>query len=170
MALEPVYENLERFALNLARNRDLARDIVGETVLRACENYSAIRSEKALLSYLFTTAGRIYYSMAEMNRRSAGAGACSVEELFGGGIAPDDELEIQMLYDAMDKLEERQREALLLAEIMGFKLKEVAEIQGTSVANVKVRVHRAKKALKQILGAEENHKRFAVGEIRSKLI
>jgi hypothetical protein len=43
------------------------------------------------------------------------------------------------------------RTVLLLFDIMGFSHQEIADILGSTVKNVKVRLHRARKKLKPIL-------------------
>jgi RNA polymerase sigma-70 factor (ECF subfamily) len=57
----------------------------------------------------------------------------------------------RVLYEAIDKLSEEQRQAIMLFEIMGFPVSEVARIQGSSTVAVKVRLHRARKRLRSLL-------------------
>ena len=51
------------------------------------------------------------------------------------------------LYRALDGLKEEYQRVLVLTELEGMKLKEVAEIMGKTVPQVKVLAHRARKAL-----------------------
>jgi RNA polymerase sigma-70 factor (ECF subfamily) len=53
--------------------------------------------------------------------------------------------------DKMDLLPKDYRTVLILSDIMAFSQKEIAEILSISVANVKVKVHRARKKLRAIL-------------------
>ena len=53
--------------------------------------------------------------------------------------------------EKMDFLPAGYRTVLVLADMMGFSTQEIAEILGISVANVKVRVHRARARLRAIL-------------------
>ncbi|MEW6599333.1 MAG: sigma-70 family RNA polymerase sigma factor [Nitrospirota bacterium] len=53
--------------------------------------------------------------------------------------------------DIIKDLPENYRTALSLSELEGFSNKEIAEITGTSVENVKVRLHRARSELKKRL-------------------
>jgi RNA polymerase sigma-70 factor (ECF subfamily) len=55
----------------------------------------------------------------------------------------------------MLKLPAKYREAIVLAEIVGMKLEEVAEIQEASLTAVKSRVSRGKRKLAKLLGVEE---------------
>jgi len=62
--------------------------------------------------------------------------------------------DIDMLYKAMAKLPEKQREAVSLFDISGFSLAEIQQIQGDSLSAVKSRVTRGRQALAQILNKE----------------
>ena len=48
-------------------------------------------------------------------------------------------------------LPENYRTVIWLFDVLGFSLKEIADILGLSVENVKVRLHRARKQFKSIL-------------------
>lgn len=148
--LKPVYPRLERFALTVTRNRDDAKDIVGETVLKAFEGFDMIREEKAFLSYLFTICSRVAQSSRYAKRTIADAE--QVEELFRNYTSPETATDIAILYQALDKLSPDAKEAIILCEISGLSHKEVQEIQGGSLSSIKVRIFRAKKTLAELLG------------------
>jgi len=148
--LKPVYPRLERFALTVTRNRDDAKDIVGETVLKAFEGFDMIRDEKAFLSYLFTICSRVAQSNRYAKRIIADAE--QVEELFRNYTSPETATDIAFLYQALDKLSPDAKEAIMLSEISGLSHKEVQEIQGGSLSSIKVRIFRAKKTLAELLG------------------
>jgi RNA polymerase sigma factor (sigma-70 family) len=57
----------------------------------------------------------------------------------------------QLLEQAIDKLPEKYRVVYVLKEIEGIESAQVQEILGLTEANVKVRLHRAKKILKESL-------------------
>ncbi len=59
--------------------------------------------------------------------------------------------EYEYLHWGISQLSPEHREALLLAEFEGFSLKEIAEMTGASLSNVKVRIHRAKLKLHSLL-------------------
>lgn len=59
------------------------------------------------------------------------------------------EEELQMLQTALERLDYEQREILSLAKIKSLKYQEIAEILDLSEGNVKVRIFRAMKALKE---------------------
>ena len=72
----------------------------------------------------------------------------------------------ECVQDKMDLLPPDYRTVLILSDLMTFSQKEIAEILGISVNNVKVKVHRARKKFRAIL---EEHCSFEVDE-RSVLV
>ena len=56
------------------------------------------------------------------------------------------------VHEYVDRLPPDYRTVLILKEIEGFKIREIAEILQISLDNVKVRLHRARARLKQELG------------------
>ena len=53
--------------------------------------------------------------------------------------------------DQLNLLSESMRSVLIFADVMDFTHQEIANILGLTVENVKVRVHRARKKMKDIL-------------------
>ncbi len=56
--------------------------------------------------------------------------------------------------DIVESLPENYRVALSLSELEGFSNGEIAEITGTSIENVKIRLHRARRELKKRMSLE----------------
>jgi RNA polymerase sigma-70 factor (ECF subfamily) len=60
--------------------------------------------------------------------------------------------EYRCVLAAMRHLEEDERDLLALVATSGLSYREIARVAGTSEANVKVKVHRARKKLRTLLG------------------
>jgi RNA polymerase sigma factor (sigma-70 family) len=58
------------------------------------------------------------------------------------------------LFDAIRRLPDTQREAIML-QLEGLSQREIAQLQGTSESNAGVRLTRARKALRALLGEEK---------------
>ncbi len=153
--LMPVYWSLERYALTIANDYDGAKDIVSETVLDALEGFEKLRNKQAFLSYLFTIAKRKQIDYYHKNSRMNTIPQEIADSFPSSGRNPEDHTDAQFLREALTKLDEDSREALILFEFSGFKQKEIAEMQNTTIANVKVRIHRAKKRLGELLDVNE---------------
>jgi RNA polymerase sigma-70 factor (ECF subfamily) len=55
------------------------------------------------------------------------------------------------LFDAIRRLPDTQREAVML-QLEGFSQREIAQLQGTNESNAGVRLTRARKTLRALLG------------------
>ena len=149
--LNPVYERLERFALSMTRNRDDAKDIVGETILKALAQFDSLRNEQAFLSFLFTIASRIFYRELKRRDKYQIVGTQDIDELFGDRLSPEDQSDLSLLFEAAEFLPVKHKEALFLYYLTGFSQKEIAEIQKTTATNVKLRIFRARRKLRNDL-------------------
>lgn len=152
--LRPYHKRLERFALTMTRNREDAKDVVGETVLLAYEHLETLRNDDAFIGFLFTIASRVAQKRM-FKRREDTATDEQVEALYDNFTQPDVAFDVQLLYEALDKLPLEQREAVIMAEITGLSHKEIQKIQGGTISGVKVRIFRAKRRLAQLLGVEK---------------
>lgn len=150
----PVEGNLSAFCFAKTRNRDEAKELVSETILCAYENLHTLKNEKAFLSFLFTIASNINKAGFKNNQRFVVSEPEVFDLMYGDTVQPDVLLDIKILYDAMDKLPSQQKEAIYLYDILGMSQKEIAAIQNSTVINTKLRIHRGKKRLAEILSDE----------------
>ncbi len=152
--LEPLLPSLERFALALTKSEEGAKDIVSETVMIAYEQFDDLRNSKAFLSYLFTIATRTHQKWSRAARRDSSLDEIDIERLMDTSPPPDVAADIAAVYTALGELPEKQREAVILFEIIGMPMKEIQKIQGGTLISVKVRISRGRKKLAEILGVE----------------
>jgi RNA polymerase sigma-70 factor (ECF subfamily) len=154
--LEPQLSALSRFCRSMCRDDMDAEDLASETVLRAWQHFERIESPAAFLSFLFTIASREF--RRDRKRRSIWTtiGSLTASESIDRDPSPDAGTDVHYLHLALVKLPAKYREAIVLAEIVGMKLEEVAEIQASSLTAVKSRVSRGKKKLAKLLGVEEH--------------
>jgi len=148
-------ERLDRFALYLTRDRQLARELVSETIARAYHGFESLRDDKAFLGWLFSICFREHKRSKERDKKiiylEAGK---SFQELFSinsGTSEYASNYDVEVLYASLEQLPEHEREAVLLAEVFGFSHKEIADLQNSSVNSIKMRVSRAKAKLRTIM-------------------
>ena len=153
--LKPVQPNLERFVLAMTRDTETARDITAETILVAFERFETLRNPQAFLSFLFTIAVRIHRKQRNRAQRTAPLDQEILPEIIAPDTPPDIAADISALYSALQSLPEKQREAVVLFEITGLRMKEIREIQGGTLTAVKVRISRGRKKLAEVLGVSE---------------
>lgn len=151
--LSPVQRDIERFTLFLTRNRDEAKELTAETIARCFEHFDTIKNKNAFKSYAMTIARRLFHEQKKSGHLVHHSSQ-ELDDLFSGGDSPESLLEEKLLYKAMGTLPDTQQEAIILAEIMGYSHKEIAAIQNSNQAAVKVRIYRAKRALAVLLSDE----------------
>jgi RNA polymerase sigma-70 factor (ECF subfamily) len=124
--------------------RDVADDAVAEAFARAMQHDEAIRQPH---SWLYRTAFRI--AAAEVRRRK------SQTEL--GEYPYEQPQDVADVLKALGKLSPSQRAAVYLHYQADLPIREVARLMGTSVAAVKVHLHRGRRRLRGLLGTEETN-------------
>lgn len=148
----PIHEKFVGYCnIKLRNNHDIVNDIINDTVLVAIQKVEKIQHPDKFLSYLIGIANNLirnHYRKIKMDYMH------SVPDQMG-----DDYVEkkdnIQLLYSLLDQLQSREREAIILHEIAGFKIKEIKGIQGGTESGVKVRLMRARRKLKEIVEKKE---------------
>jgi RNA polymerase sigma-70 factor, ECF subfamily len=146
---------LRRFVLSYVRNPSVADDLVNETFLRALEKKEQLADLKKARAWLFRIAANLCMDHFRSGKK----------EILGGEIfaeprpAPDLNLEKQSecnemslcVQEKLDLIPEQSKTVLILFDVMGFSHKEIAEILDDREGTVKVRLHRARQQLKQVL-------------------
>ncbi|MEQ8909599.1 MAG: RNA polymerase sigma factor [Vicingaceae bacterium] len=154
----PVHESFARFCHAKAYGVVEAEDLISESITCALERFHTLKSEKAFLSFLFSIASNLVH---KKNRRLKFKGELSEAmelNIPAEGISADSRLDVQLLYKALAKLPKEQEEAIILFEISGFSIKEVAKIQSSGESAVKQRLRRGRKHLAKLLGADDLQK------------
>ncbi|NQW28993.1 MAG: RNA polymerase sigma factor [Ignavibacteria bacterium] len=150
-ALRPIQPSLERFALHLTHNRDEARELVADTIASAYERFHTIKDERAFLSFLLTIASRSWKQTVSTRRRQVATEPESFDQIFGTTLQADVHTDVVLLYEAMALLPHDQHQAIVMFEVMGLNVKEIAAAQNSTSVAVKVRLHRARKKLRELL-------------------
>jgi RNA polymerase sigma-70 factor (ECF subfamily) len=158
--LMPVLPKLSRFCQAMCRDKngpdcERAKDLVSETILKAYEHFDKIREPNAFLSYLFTIANRTNRHERVRSAKWQPISEIEIEAFADERNAPDANADVAHLYAALAKLNKKEREAIIMSEITGLKLEEVASIQASSLSAVKSRVSRGRKKLAKLLGVNE---------------
>jgi RNA polymerase sigma-70 factor (ECF subfamily) len=128
-------------------------DIMQESFTRYLERYHNRRPNTSLL---FTIARNALFDRARNRKRNV----LLSEDPIDGAASQEYGLIVKQEYRqvmaALQQLNENERDILALAISDGISYRDIAAIVGISVENVKVRVHRARLKLKQILQKEND--------------
>lgn len=153
---EPVHERFERFCRARVYGNMEYRDLMNETLLVAFEKFETLRSKEAFLSFLFSISVRIL-SNNHQKKKEVHLTSEHSEKMDATATQTYDP-DIEFLYQALAMLNDDQRECLILFEITGFNIREIAEIQAASESAVKQRLKRGRERLTQIMTFESDHK------------
>jgi len=147
--LEPFHEQAQATARRLSRSVEDGDDLYQETLLRAFDRLPGLRDEARFRSW--------FYAILLNRHRSRSKEAfwrrfLPWNEAFPKGEEPaafDDSRETGRAIQALAKLPDVQREAIVLFEIDGFSLEEVAHLTGASIPAVKSRLVRGRERLRR---------------------
>src|SRR5262249_42244408 len=148
----PCIEPAWRFAATILRDPEEARDIVQEAAFKAFQKLDQLHDGSAVRPWFFAIVGNQCRSL----RRTRWWALVRMAEPQGQSGGPEDEAIRRLdLRQALARLGKEDRMALYLFYYLDLPQEEVARIMGTSIAAVKVRVHRAIRRLRPALGVEE---------------
>ena len=150
-AYEACHEPFLRYCSALAYGKMDVQDLVQDVLVSAYHRFEKIENKDQLLHYLVRAARNRSISIWRKQKHQESLSELHAERLNAQGVSPETVLDIQLLYRTMDKLPAKQRDALVLFEISGFSMKEIAEIQGSTEGAVKTKISRGRQKLKDML-------------------
>ncbi|MGE3802595.1 MAG: RNA polymerase sigma factor [Candidatus Kapaibacterium sp.] len=136
------------YCVKMLNDRVLAEDLFQEIFIRVSRKRDHFRGGN-FSGWLFAIARNQCLNALRDNVTHT-----SLDDVGGMLTAPDLELydeTSELLKEAIDKLPDEMKEALILRVYSGFSYQEIAEITGAKLATVKVRIHRAKLRLHDLL-------------------
>jgi len=154
---EPVHDRFERFCRARVFGKMDYQDLMNESLLVAYQKLDSLQSEQAFLSFLIGISRRL---LANQHRKKSEDTLHQLEEQDQLDVNANAErdIEVYLLHQALATLPEEQRESLILFEITGFSIKEIAALHQASESAVKQRLKRGRAQLTKILTFESEHK------------
>lgn len=154
-------ESLFRIAYSMVRDSDVAADLVQDALIRAYVNLARCRNRERFRVWLITLLrNRVLDHLKEKRRKDASLSDDDVlrrAESYPdrGANATDERYALRTLMEeALGRLSEPLREAFVLRHLEDLPVAEVAELLGTGVSAVKMRLQRAREQLQRALAAE----------------
>lgn len=149
--LAPFHAAAAATARRLERSPADGDDLFHEAILRAFDKLPLLRDEASFRSWFYAVLLSVHRTRARRHfwKRFR---SLDDERAAGWDIAddarPDDVLAARRAATALGRLPAVQREAVVLFDIEGFSLQEVAAIQGASLSAVKTRLQRGRESLR----------------------
>ena len=152
-------ERLRRFVLKLIDDADEAENIVQETFTEAYQQIEDFRDESSVSTWLFSIAKHLAYGHLRTSDRHNYLEHETIEFLQadqgGSAAATRKEVELserkQIVHDALQELPEHYRRVVQLRDLEEKSTRETAEQLELTEVNVRVRLHRARKQLREHL-------------------
>ncbi len=151
-ALAGVIPQLRAFGRSLSGNRDLADDLVQETLLKAWAARSRFEAGTNMRAWVFIILRNVYLSQMRRNRFRGEWDDAVADRILSAPAAQDMQIELGDMQRALQQLPTQQREALILVGAGGFGYEEAAQICQVPVGTIKSRVARGRLALAALLG------------------
>lgn len=149
--LAGVIPHLRAFGRSLSGSRDLADDLVQETLMKAWAARQRFQAGTNMRAWTFIILRNHFLSQKRRARFTGDWDDLAADRLLAAPAGQDKQLELADMQRGLMQLPESQREALILVGAGGFAYEEAAEICGVAVGTIKSRVARARIALEQIL-------------------
>ncbi len=155
-----------RLAIGITGNQRDAEEVVQDALWKVVRKIDTFTGDSPFGSWLYRIVANAAYD--KLRSRRGQRGDCSLDELsamvdeHGEAVvdwssqAEDPALQTELrivLTAAIESLPEDYRTVVVLRDVEGLSMHEIAETTGLSVASVKVRAHRARLMLRKRLGA-----------------
>lgn len=143
---------LRMFGMSLSGRRDRADDLVQETLLKAWKCSDKFEPGTNLKAWLYTILRNEFYNQVRKRSREVEDGDASYASQVAVNGAQQGHVDLADLGQALARLPQQQREAVLLVGASGFSYEEAAEICKVAVGTIKSRVNRARSSLIEHMG------------------
>ena len=149
--LAAVIPHLRAFGRSLSGSRDLADDLVQETLLKAWAARKRFQAGTNMRAWTFIILRNLFLSQMRRARFKGEWDDITASKILAAPASQDRHIELGDMQRALMHLPQPQREALILVGAGGFAYEEAAEICGCAVGTIKSRVARGRVALEQLL-------------------
>ncbi|WP_380874390.1 DNA-directed RNA polymerase sigma-70 factor [Sphingomonas sp. DBB INV C78] len=149
--LANVIPHLRAFGRSLSGNRDLADDLVQETLMKAWAARQRFQAGTNMRAWTFIILRNLFLSQMRRARFKGEWDELTAARVLAAPASQDRHVELGDMQRALLHLPQPQREALILVGAGGFAYEEAAEICGCAVGTIKSRVARGRVALEHLL-------------------
>ena len=150
------YLRVKKLIMVLVRDEWAAEDLTQETFAKVQDHLTDLKDPANLSSWIF----RIAYNLCQDHFRNKGRLITGDDpDQVERGSAEESSLQKMFeqrqmgacVQEEIDRLPDSLRTVIILSDMVEFNHREIADLLGITVDNVKVRLHRARKRLKALL-------------------
>ncbi len=144
MLFDRYNKRIFNFLATMTSDRDTAEDLTQNVFFRLIKYRNSFREDSRFQPWIYQIARNVFSDHYRTNKTS---GKNIDVDVVSDNIAEPEETRSQdekeaLLYTCLSKLSDEERELLVLTRFQHMKYEEVAVIMETTVANIKVKVHR----------------------------
>lgn len=140
-------KDIFKYSFSILKNEDDAKDAVQEVFVRYAENESSFKRNCSYKTWLLVLTRNYCYNKI----KSKGFNNISfADQTFNKSYETNYDTHIS-IREALIKLSHEYNELIYLREFENYSYKEIAEITEQSLENVKIKIFRARKRLREIL-------------------
>jgi RNA polymerase sigma-70 factor (ECF subfamily) len=157
------YVDTYTLALRLTADEEDARDVVQESYLRAWKGLPRFRGDAQFSTWMYRITANTAYTVVKRRRRHRAESLDAMLEDpidLRPGAQPEDAAEsaalLERLSVGLEALPPKLRVLVVLKDVYGMSHEEIAEELGISVPAAKVRLHRGRKRLRDLLYADDS--------------
>lgn len=159
------YVDLFTLAVRLTGNEEDARDVVQDAYLRAWKGIGKFRGDAALSTWLYRITANCASTHLSRRRRTRteplvpGLDPAELRHEAHPEAMAETNLDLARIAEAVDELPPKLRAVVVLRDVYGLTHEAIAEELGISVSAAKVRLHRARKRLRDEMFEEKRSAR-----------
>lgn len=143
------HKRLFNFLAKMTMERTIAEDLTQNVFLRMLKYRNSYREGAKFQSWIYQMARNVFVDHYQESKNKNGFVKMETLPDTMDEDYQDTEQQERLLHQSLERLPDEQRELLVLTRFQHMKYEEVAEIMNTTVANIKVKVHRAINKLRE---------------------
>jgi RNA polymerase sigma-70 factor (ECF subfamily) len=150
--VERTYRQVYTLAVRLVGDRHEAEDVAQEAYLRVHRSLRTFRGDSSFRTWLYRIVANT--AMTHLRKRGRFGDVANEPETvlrLADAGSSEDEVDLDHVRVGLTALPDAQRVILLMKDAYGFSCREIADEMGVSEGAVKVRLHRARRRLKESL-------------------
>ena len=151
----PLKSKLFRFALRMLGNEDEAKDVVQEVFTRVWKKQEAMDEVRNWEAWCMRIAHNLSVDRIRLNNRHHAVPLSDGLNMLHDTLSPHDRTELaesmKQVAEIMATLPPKQRQVIHLRDVEGYSYKEICEVLGLDMSQVKVYLFRARNALREKL-------------------
>ena len=159
--VETTYRDVYTLCLRILRDPNDAAEATQDAFLKVWRNLAGFRGDAAFETWLYRVASNAALSKHRSRKRRRSHETGVEDDTLGSFAASGSvestagaRLDLRELEKALGELPEHYREAVVLRDVYGLSMLEIAKQMKISETAAKVRIHRARKKLKELVQPE----------------